>query len=69
MLKNHKSAIKSPCIHVCTLDEHKICIGCHRSVEEIRGWFTMTDDQKQAVLVRAENRRREKDTNNYDHYV
>ena len=69
MLKNNKSAIKNPCIHVCTLDEQKICIGCHRSVEEIRGWFTMTDDQKRDVLLRAESRRREKDAHNYDRYV
>ena len=68
MLKKNNT-IKNPCIHVCTLDDEKICIGCHRSVEEIRGWFTMTDEQKLQVLANAEGRRRAKDTNNYDHYV
>jgi len=68
MLKK-KDTIKSPCIQVCTLDEEKICLGCHRSAEEIRGWFTMTDEQKLQVLANAEERRRTKDVNNYDYYV
>jgi len=63
MLKK-KDTIKSPCIQVCTLDEEKICLGCHRSAEEIRGWFTMTDEQKLQVLANAEERRRTKDVNN-----
>ncbi len=64
-----KNTIKNPCIHVCTLDEEKICIGCHRSAEEIRGWFTMTDEQKLTVLANSNERRRKKDANQYDHYV
>ena len=64
-----KNTIKNPCIHVCTLDEEKTCIGCFRSAEEIRGWFTMTDEQKLQVLARADERRRAKDANNYDHYA
>jgi len=26
----------SPCIGVCKLDENKVCIGCFRTIEEIR---------------------------------
>ncbi len=68
MLKK-KNIIKSPCIHVCTLDDEKICFGCYRSAEEIRGWNTMTDEQKIQVLVNTEKRRRAKDAINYDHYA
>ncbi len=63
MLKK-RYIIKNPCIQVCTLDDEKICIGCYRSAEEIRGWHTMTDEQKLQVLVNIEERRRAKDINN-----
>jgi hypothetical protein len=26
----------TPCIGVCKLDENKVCIGCFRTIEEIR---------------------------------
>lgn len=68
MLKN-KSAVKSPCIHVCTLDEKKICIGCYRSVEEVRNWYRYSDEEKLKVIKNAEERHREKDENIFDHYV
>lgn len=68
MLKN-KTAIKSPCIHVCTLDENKICMGCYRSAEEVRNWFRYTDEEKRTSLKNAEERRRKQDENHYDHYV
>jgi len=68
MLKK-KNIIKNPCIQVCTLDDEKICLGCHRSAEEIRDWHKMTDVQKLQVLANAEGRHRTKDENNYDHYA
>lgn len=68
MLKK-KNIIKSPCIQVCTLDDEKICLGCHRSAEEIKNWHTMTDEQKLQFMANTEERRRAKDANNYDHYV
>ncbi len=68
MLKK-KNTIKNPCIQVCTLDDEKICLGCLRSAEEIRGWHTMTDEQKLQVLDNIDERRRTKNANNYDHYV
>ncbi len=69
MLKKKQNTIKSPCIHVCTLDEDKICMGCYRSVEEIRGWFRFSEEEKKKVLENSEKRRRSKDENNYDRYV
>ncbi len=68
MLKK-KSGIKSPCIHVCTLDDEKVCMGCYRSAEEIRSWFLYTDEQKLRSLENAEIRRRKKDENNESRYV
>jgi len=68
MLKK-KNIIKNPCIQVCTPDDEKICLGCHRSAEEIKGWHKMTDVQKLQVLTNTERRRRIKDEDDYDHYA
>lgn len=53
--------IKNPCIHVCTKDEKGICLGCYRSMEEIRDWYKYSDKQKLKVLDNALSRRTEYD--------
>jgi predicted Fe-S protein YdhL (DUF1289 family) len=41
----------SPCIDVCRLDRgYAYCIGCLRTIDEIKRWRTMTPTQRQAVL-------------------
>jgi predicted Fe-S protein YdhL (DUF1289 family) len=47
------SPIESPCISVCRYD-NEVCRGCGRTVDEVVGWYDMTDDEKQAVLNRIE---------------
>lgn len=40
----------SPCINVCSLDPvTQVCVGCYRTIEEIAGWMTYTDDQRAAI--------------------
>lgn len=47
------SRVLSPCVAICQLDEAgRSCIGCHRTVDEIREWMIMDDTEKQAVLDR-----------------
>lgn len=48
---------KSPCVSICALDEDDICQGCYRSAEEITDWFMASDEDKRAILERAEQRR------------
>ncbi|MCT7940280.1 MULTISPECIES: DUF1289 domain-containing protein [Shewanella] len=54
--------VVSPCIRHCSLDEQDICLGCHRTLDEILGWHTMTNEQKFLLLTelqfRALNRQR-----------
>lgn len=50
------AAIANPCVEVCTLDWDDICLGCFRSMDEICAWYSMTDDEKRAVLRKAEER-------------
>lgn len=33
--------VSSPCTGVCTLDAAGLCLGCHRSGDEIAAWRTL----------------------------
>jgi len=48
--------VDSPCIKVCKLDYSKeYCIACLRTIEQIKNWSKMTDEQKRAALYREPN--------------
>jgi len=50
---NGPAGVQSPCVGVCWLDnEGAVCVGCGRTLEEIRGWRTMSDEEKHAVWMR-----------------
>ncbi|MBL8808237.1 MAG: DUF1289 domain-containing protein [Rhodospirillales bacterium] len=42
----------SPCVRVCRLGPDDRCEGCGRTVGEIRGWASMTKDERWAVMKR-----------------
>lgn len=54
---NTSGVVKSPCIDVCKLDEHNICIGCWRTLEEIAVWSKLNEQQKITVLENCEVRK------------
>ena len=45
--------VRSPCVHVCALDEQDICIGCQRTVAEITRWGRMDNAERREVLQRC----------------
>jgi predicted Fe-S protein YdhL (DUF1289 family) len=45
-------AVRSPCVGVCALDAHETCTGCHRTLDEIVRWRSMSDAERVAVLRR-----------------
>lgn len=49
-------SVESPCISVCQMDEDGYCIGCGRTIDEIRGWKRSSDDEKSEVLSRVAER-------------
>ena len=52
------TSIPSPCIKVCQIDQATdCCLGCFRSIDEIRDWPILTLEQKTAVLARVAERR------------
>lgn len=49
--------VPSPCVRHCTLDDADICLGCFRSLDEIRDWSRLDGAGRRAVLDIAEQRR------------
>lgn len=47
------TSVPSPCVAICQMDEgNRFCIGCGRTLDEIRDWMIMTADEKRAALAR-----------------
>jgi predicted Fe-S protein YdhL (DUF1289 family) len=40
----------SPCVSICTLDESDVCVGCHRTVEEITHWSSYSKEKQWAII-------------------
>ena len=53
-------SVKSPCRLVCKYDENNICVGCHRTMEEITGWVNYNDIRKLEVWQKIRERKRSK---------
>ena len=52
------NTIASPCISVCQIDDATgCCIGCYRSMDEIRDWPIMSAAEKTDVLSRIAERK------------
>lgn len=49
-------SVTSPCVRICCLDDDNICLGCGRTLDEIRRWSQMTDAEKCAVNKQARAR-------------
>ena len=50
------SQLISPCVSICALDENDICVGFFRSGGEISIWGLLSDEEKQEVFRRIEQR-------------
>lgn len=48
--------MKSPCNGKCKLNEYKICKGCYRSLNEIKFWTYMTEEEQAKVWKRLEKK-------------
>jgi hypothetical protein len=53
------SSAQSPCVGNCCLDDDLNCLGCFRSLEEIKEWGLVDDHRRRAILQNAEQRRAE----------
>jgi hypothetical protein len=47
----------SPCVRNCCLDDDLTCLGCFRSLDEIKEWGIADDHRRRIILRNAEQRR------------
>ena len=52
------SPVQSPCRRNCCLNDDLNCLGCFRSLEEIKEWG-MADDERRRIILRNAGARRE----------
>ncbi|HEX3950629.1 MAG TPA: DUF1289 domain-containing protein [Steroidobacteraceae bacterium] len=53
----YDSPAQSPCTGNCCLDDELTCLGCFRSLEEIKEWSIVDDRRRHAILQNAKQRR------------
>jgi predicted Fe-S protein YdhL (DUF1289 family) len=56
-LDETKSIVESPCVRNCCLNDEDICLGCFRSLEEIKFWNEAVEKERIAILENAQHRR------------
>jgi|DEB0MinimDraft_10_1074344.scaffolds.fasta_scaffold16282_2 predicted Fe-S protein YdhL (DUF1289 family) len=52
----------SPCIRVCRLENDE-CVGCKRTVDEIRDWMIMSEYEQKKLLYELKWRKDVRDNN------
>jgi predicted Fe-S protein YdhL (DUF1289 family) len=57
--RSFDTTVASPCIAICQLGPDDLCVGCLRSMDEIRDWPIMTAEEKRTVLANIEARKSE----------
>jgi predicted Fe-S protein YdhL (DUF1289 family) len=57
--RSFDTTVASPCIAICQLGTQDLCVGCLRSMDEIRDWPIMTAEEKRDVLAKIEVRKAE----------
>ena len=55
-MANENIKVPSPCVGVCALDKHDICIACQRTGIEIAEWGVYTVEEKLTVMEKVKRR-------------
>ena len=58
-MTDERRYIASPCIRQCTLDDDDRCVGCGRTLDEIRRWSMASIPEQEQILTASEQRLRE----------
>lgn len=51
--------VLSPCVGVCTLDDDDRCLGCLRTADEIAGWASFSERERERIMEVLEYRARD----------
>jgi uncharacterized protein len=49
---------QSPCVGNCCLDDDLTCLGCFRSLEEVKEWAVVDEHRRRIILQNAKERRK-----------
>jgi uncharacterized protein len=52
-----ESTAQSPCVGNCCLDDDLTCLGCFRSLEEVKEWAIVDEHRRRIILQNAQERR------------
>ncbi len=53
-----RAEVESPCVKLCMLHpEYRVCIGCHRTVDEIGRWSRMTPAERTRIMADLPSRK------------
>ena len=54
-----RDEVESPCVKICVVHpEARICVGCHRTIDEIAGWSRMSGDERKTVIAALPDRQK-----------
>ncbi|WP_394752967.1 DUF1289 domain-containing protein [Crenothrix sp.] len=48
--------VTSPCVGLCCLDNSDICVGCFRTLDEIKAWSQVDDKTRLMFIANAKHR-------------
>jgi len=52
-----RNEVESPCVKVCVIHQGAgLCVGCHRTLDEIARWSRMTADERRTVIAALPDR-------------
>ncbi|MCE6953216.1 DUF1289 domain-containing protein [Cereibacter sphaeroides] len=52
-----RDEIESPCVKLCMIHpEEGICVGCHRTIDEIAVWSRLTPEARREVMAQLPSR-------------
>ncbi|HLS19956.1 MAG TPA: DUF1289 domain-containing protein [Paracoccaceae bacterium] len=52
-----RDEIESPCVKICVVHpQARICIGCHRTPEEISRWSRLTSEERRMIMAELPSR-------------
>ncbi len=52
-----RDEIASPCVKICVIHpEARLCVGCHRTIEEISAWSRLTPEARAQVMAELPGR-------------
>jgi uncharacterized protein len=56
-MRDIDKSVQSPCVRNCCLDDDDVCVGCFRSLDEIKDWGMVDDHRRRSILQQAKQRR------------